>query len=116
MPRRYPAPRRTLLRSNRSGKKPTKTRGVAVGTLVARCREVKWTPIFGPGVKVVKGACSITQGVGKNEEDTYEAFSGIQGQSRPGSDTRARHDRGAGSVGKNYHLGRWPEVYRVMPE
>jgi hypothetical protein len=42
---------------------------------------LKWTPFFGPGVKVVRGACSFIKGAKKDERKTNETQSGLQGQS-----------------------------------
>ncbi len=41
---------------------------------------LKWTPIFGPGVKMVRGACSRTERSRTNEEYTQEVLTGIQGE------------------------------------
>ena len=47
---------------------------------IIKAREQKWTPIFGPGVKVEKVACSIIKGADENERETDETHSGIQGE------------------------------------
>ena len=51
--------------------------------------EVKWTPFFRPGVKVVKQACSMKKGAEKSEEKSYEAQPCFQGESCLGGTTRA---------------------------
>jgi hypothetical protein len=58
--------------------------GQAIGT-----GEMKWTPNFGPGVKVVRGACS-KRSRSDEEEYAHEVHPGVQGEGR---------DRGAPRAG-----------------
>src|SRR5207237_10052178 len=53
----------------------------------------KWTPDFGPEVKVVRGACSRRSR--SDEADAYEIHAGIQGEGGDRRLARAGNDPGA---------------------
>src|SRR6202043_1277511 len=59
---------------------------------------LKWTPIFGPGVKVVRGACSRTERSRTNEEYTQEVLTGIQGEGGARGVAGRRDGAGAGEA------------------
>src|SRR6202020_725318 len=63
-----------------------------------RAASVKWTPIFGPGVKVVRVACSRTARSRKSEEYTQEVPPGIQGEGGAGGVAGRRDGAGAGEA------------------
>src|SRR3990172_5586263 len=56
---------------------------------------LKWTPFFGPRVKVVGGACSFMKEQRKNERKTHETQPGLQGEGCLGGPAGAGDGAGA---------------------
>src|SRR3989304_9868851 len=56
---------------------------------------MRWTPFFGPRVKVVEGGCTFTKDQRKNERKTNETQPGLQGQGGLGGDTGTGDGGGA---------------------
>jgi len=64
----------------------------AIFELEASWRSLKWTPDFGPGVKVVRGACSNRERSSRDEEHANEAHPRVQGEGRDRGAARAGDD------------------------